>query len=260
MNFIKRRGGGRVEVSEERGVRYLHLGNEAVQSAMRIARPFDLELAYTRAMMAGLMLHSNPNSLCMIGLGGGSIAKFVHRRLPRMRVHVVEINPDVIAVARNMFGLPPDDVRLRVELADGARFVATAKGCGDLLLVDGFDRLAQAEALATEKFYEHAIASLRPQGMIVVNLLRDDPGLERYMRRIEKACPGGTLGLEAEDEPNFIVFGFRDAPAALRWDTLRQRAQKLERTTGLAFHELLKGLRNCNEATRTLLKVRTRDA
>ena len=34
----KRENGSHVDISEERGVRYLHLGNDAVQSAMRMKR------------------------------------------------------------------------------------------------------------------------------------------------------------------------------------------------------------------------------
>jgi spermidine synthase len=256
MSIRKSRHGGRVGVSEEGGVRYLHLGNDAVQSAMRISRPFDLELAYTRAMMACLLLHPGPQRLCMIGLGGGSIAKFVHRHLPSIQTHVIELNPRVVAAARTMFGLPRNDTRLKVELGDGAVFVGTARSYTDLLLVDGFDSLAQVEALATRPFYDRAVGALRPGGILVVNLLYDDPGLDRYLKRIEHACPGGTLCLEAETEPNLIVFGFRDPPQAWRWDVLQRRAAHLKRTTGLAFPNLLKGLREDNNATRTLLKVR----
>jgi spermidine synthase len=255
---------GEIGVSESGGVRYLHLGNDAVQSAMRIRRPFDLELSYTRAMMGGLMLHPSPRHFCMIGLGGGSIAKFVHRHLPEASIRVVELNPNIAAVARSEFGLPPDDPRLSIEIGDGAAFVSrvalSGKPCADLLLVDGFDSLAQVQSLATRPFYDSAIASLRPGGILVVNLLQDDPGLDRYVRRIERASPGGTLCLEAEDEPNLIVFGFRDAIRGFRVDDLYQRAIRLQRATGLAFPVLLKGLRALNRTTRTLLKVRPRDA
>ena len=49
-----------IDVSEDAGVRYLHFGSEWVQGAMRIRRPFALELAYTREMLAGLLLHDAP--------------------------------------------------------------------------------------------------------------------------------------------------------------------------------------------------------
>jgi spermidine synthase len=45
-----------IDISEEAGVRYLHFGSSWVQGAMRIARPFALELDYTREMMVPLLL------------------------------------------------------------------------------------------------------------------------------------------------------------------------------------------------------------
>ena len=45
-----------IEVSEQAGVRYLHFGTEWIQGAMRVARPWSLELDYTREMMAALLL------------------------------------------------------------------------------------------------------------------------------------------------------------------------------------------------------------
>ena len=76
-------------------MRYLHFGSDWVQGAMRIARPWSLELAYTREMMAGLLLRGSnwPRSALLVGLGAGSLAKFIYRNLPDCRTTVVEINP-----------------------------------------------------------------------------------------------------------------------------------------------------------------------
>ena len=70
-------------VSERFGVRSLHIGSDTIQSAMRLARPNDLELAYTRSMMAFLLFTERPARVLMIGLGGGSLAKFIYHRMPR---------------------------------------------------------------------------------------------------------------------------------------------------------------------------------
>ena len=83
-----------VDISEEAGVRYLHFGSDWVQGAMRIARPWSLELAYTREMMAGLLLRGDPDwprSALLVGLGAGSLAKFIYRNLPECQSTVVEI-------------------------------------------------------------------------------------------------------------------------------------------------------------------------
>src|SRR5574343_274341 len=78
-----------VDISEEAGVRYLHFGSDWVQGAMRIARPWSLELGYTREMMAGLLLRDGahwPRNALLIGLGAGSLAKFIYRNLPDCRM------------------------------------------------------------------------------------------------------------------------------------------------------------------------------
>ena len=78
-----------VDISEEAGVRYLHFGSDWVQGAMRIARPWSLELEYTRDMMAGLLLRPPgqwPRRALLVGLGAGSLAKFIYRHLADCRL------------------------------------------------------------------------------------------------------------------------------------------------------------------------------
>ncbi|MEK7438200.1 MAG: spermidine synthase, partial [Pseudomonadota bacterium] len=90
-----------VEVSEEGGVRSLHLGGDAIQSSIRLSRPDELALDYTRAMMAFLLFQPLPREVLMIGLGGGSMARYIHQRMPGTRTTVVEINAKVLAAARS---------------------------------------------------------------------------------------------------------------------------------------------------------------
>ena len=71
--------GGAIAVSEERGVRMLHIGGDAIQSAMRLSAPDALELEYTREMLACLLWRDWalwPRSVLLIGLGAGSLSAF----------------------------------------------------------------------------------------------------------------------------------------------------------------------------------------
>lgn len=61
-----------------------------IQSRMQIGRPDLLSLSYTRLMMGFLLLVPRPRSIAMVGLGGGSLAKFCYRYLPRSRIEVIE--------------------------------------------------------------------------------------------------------------------------------------------------------------------------
>ena len=87
-----------VEVSESNGVRYLHLGSDTVQSAMRIARPNELVLAYTKTMMAFLLFQRENSRMLIIGLGGGSLVKFIYHNLPESKITVIEKNQKIIGL------------------------------------------------------------------------------------------------------------------------------------------------------------------
>lgn len=241
----RRAGGGfdPVEVSEKGGVRYLHLGSSAVQSAMRIREPFALELEYTRAMMAFLLFHPEPREIALLGLGAGSMAKFIHRHLNASHLTAVELNPEVIAAARGYFFLPPDDARLTVLEGDGAAYVRTRQSASDILLVDAYDARRIVEDLASPGFYADCLCHLRPGGVAAFNLWGSDRHFGTYWQRIRLAFDGQALILPAEKKSNVIVMAFRAPLPALSCQALRARAQELEAATGLempAFVERIK--------------------
>lgn len=250
MRFLSRLGRGAghasVEISEKDGVRLLHLGGPAVQSAMRLKAPFDLELEYTRAMLAFLLFRPEAREVALIGLGGGSIAKFIHRRLPQIRLTALEINPEVVAAARAYFLLPPDDERLSVRVADGAAYVRQCDGVLDALLVDAYDAVRIVEALATIEFYQACLRALRPGGVAVFNLWGSDPRYEVYRARLETVFGGHLLQLPAEKKGNIVVFALKPPLPELARPLLRGRAERLESDLGLEFTRFVERLYSSN--------------
>jgi len=224
-----------VELSEEDGVRSLHLGSDLIQSSMRILDPYELEIAYTQCMMGFLLFNLAPKDIVMIGLGGGSLAKFVYRRLPEVSTIAVEINPQIIAAARSFFFLPKEGKRFRVVLGDGAEYVTLNPDSCDVLMVDGYEDGALPEALATDEFYADASAALRHNGIMVVNLLGRDRRFKKYLERITAFFPGGVLQLDDGDRGNVIIFAFRKRPDRRRLKTLEKRAKELANQFGLPF-------------------------
>jgi spermidine synthase len=234
-------------VSEERGVRHLHVGGEAIQSAMRLDDPFALELDYTRCMMAFLLFHPQPRRALMIGLGGGSLAKFFHRRLPALRTHVVEYDDRVIATAHALFHVPANDARLTIEHGDGVE--ALAPECCDLLVVDGYEDEATPAAMVSQAFFDAAWCALEEPGVLAVNFMDDDPDFDRNLQRIERAFGGAVLAFQSLRDPNIVVIGLKGAPAALEWNVLRARAAALEKSLGLPFPRYVERLRTMNRWT-----------
>jgi spermidine synthase len=231
-------------VSEERGVRTLHVGGEAIQSSMRLSDPFALELEYTRCMMSFLLFHPRPARALKIGLGGGSLVKFFWRRLPRMKTRVVELDPRIAQVAREQFHLPADDARLAVEIGDGAE--ALAPECCDLLVVDAFADEHPPAELVSQAFFDAAWLALEAPGALVLNLMNDDPKLDERIARLERAFGGAVLALPALTDPNVIVLALKDAPPSVPWGELARRAHALERRFGLPFARYVPRLKRMN--------------
>jgi len=225
-----------VDISEADGVRYLHFGSEWVQGAMRIARPWALELDYTRDMMAGLLLRDAadwPRRALLVGLGAGSLAKFLYRHRPQCRITVVEINPRIELIARQAFKLPDDPRRLIVHIGCGADFMLGDDSCFDYILVDGFDAAARSGPLDTLPFYQACRARLAADGLLCVNLFGDSRGFAASVRRIDEAFAGASAVFPSCACGNRIVFASSDVPVDLPLSTLRARAAELKKATGL---------------------------
>jgi spermidine synthase len=234
LKFGKRRAADDgVEVTEERGMRVLHLGSQAIQSAMRVNRPWDLELAYTRAMMGFLMFKPAPAEVLMIGLGGGSLAKFIRKQRPQTRITAVEIDPRVIAIARTHFELPGNDATLDVIEGDGALYVRQHPTSADVILLDGFDAGNQVEVLATQTFYAACRRVLKPGGVLVVNLWGRDRDFAEYLARLSRAFDGEIGWISVQNKTNVIVFAFAEAGATTRLEEARPRLADLSKRWGL---------------------------
>lgn len=238
-----------VEVSERDGLRSLHLGTTTVQSTMRVADPVELVLSYTRAMMGFLLFHPRPRHLFMVGLGGGSLAKFAYHRLPAARVTVVENSARVISAARSLFEVPADDARFRVILGDGGEWVRQPEAACDVLVVDAFDGESQVEALASETFYGDCAAALARDGVLVLNLWSSDERFDTFLQRVERVFEGRVVCLPAERRGNVAVFAFHRRPEPSSWEDLRARARGLEAAYGLEFQRFVGQLTRMNPHT-----------
>jgi spermidine synthase len=222
-----------IEVSEEHGVRYLHFGSSWIQGAMRIARPAALELEYTRDMMFPLLLRGGgwPRTVLLIGLGAASLTRFLYKHRPRAAQTVVEIEPAVIAVARQHFKLPPESARLRIVIGDGSDYLQAADRDFDLILVDGYDAKGRTGMLDTLPFYCNCRAHLTSRGVLAANLLTR--GQRGSFDRLRAAFEGRVIALPKASSGNLVMIAAAGERAALSDGDLLRRARRLRRETGL---------------------------
>ncbi|MDE2296854.1 MAG: fused MFS/spermidine synthase [Burkholderiales bacterium] len=198
-------------VREELDARSLHFSICEIQSRMQILHPDALALEYTRTMMGWLMFKPAPERVAMIGLGGGSLVKFCHRHVPRAALVVVEINPHVIAL-RDAFEVPPDDARLQVIEADGARYVAQTDHRFDVLMVDAFDDQGMPAEIGAQRFYDDCLDVLRPGGVMAVNLHAGHRHFPVYLARIRRSFGDSVLRVDDGDGCNSVIFASKGGP------------------------------------------------
>ncbi len=222
-----------IDISEEAGVRFLHFSSSWIQGAMRIARPWNLELEYTREMMASLLLRDAPRKVLLIGLGAASLTKFLYRYYPLAHLTVVEIEADVVAAARHFFKLPEDTRRINIVIADGAQYVRDNNREFDLILVDGFDEDASPGELDTLLFYRYCRTRLSDDGVLAVNLLGSSAGFADSIARIGEAFDGRALVFPSCESGNAIALAAAGDPIAIDLDDLKDSAMQLKEATGL---------------------------
>jgi spermidine synthase len=224
-----------IRITHEAGVRYLQFDSRWIQGAMRLARPWALEIDYTREMMMALLMRPDrgwPRSVLQIGLGAASITRFLHRNLPKAKLEVVEIDPEVVLNAWQFFRLPEESARLRIELGDGYNYMVTTRKRFDLILVDGFDARGRAGRLHSLPFYRLCRTRLSDGGMMVTNLLSRRKRTKANADPIRKVFDDRVLVLPPCDA-NTVVVAKVGASIRLTVDEFRASARKLKTRTDL---------------------------
>jgi len=205
-----------------------------VQSAMHREHPDRLILPYTRKMMAFLLFNDAPARILLLGLGGGSLAKFCYRRLPYTAITAVEVNPDVIAL-REEFHIPPDDDRFRVICTDAGDYVARLGLSQDVILADACDRDGIAPELNAIEFYQQAHRCLFSGGVFVANMCGDLDSCAAHVGKIRTVFGDDIMTLQVRPDGNLIVFAFKEKRSGIDWEQLEATAVDLKRKLGLDF-------------------------
>lgn len=246
-----------VDVSEVDGVRSLHLGSSTVQSAMKIRDPFALELAYSRGMMCFLLFNPEVKHTLAIGLGGGSIPKYIHAYCPQIISKIIEINPKIIQVARSQFYVPENDARLEVVEGDGLVYLAEHANETEVLMIDAFDGNGIPPNFCSQDFFDQCASTLKQDGMLVINLWGSDKKFDVYLQRIEHSFSGKVLVLPTGKPGNIAVFGFKREPGDLRLSSLRERAKTLEKTHKIEFLQFVEKFAEHNASSNNRLFMKS---
>ncbi|OON60090.1 spermidine synthase [Massilia sp. KIM] len=231
-------------IDEFEGVRFLHLGTSWVQGAMRLSKPDAIELEYVQMMMMWTLFVQNPRHVVQLGLGSAALTKFCYQRFPAARVTAVELNPNVIAICRALFGLPDNDARLGVREMNALDFVLDRANHGtvDVLQVDLYDEEARGPVLDTPEFYQGCFDCLREGGIMTTNVFGDFANYDKNLQAMEQVFDA-VVWLPEVHDANIVVLAFKNAPS-LDFSLLYERALEVKRRLNLPAKNWVNGLKD----------------
>ncbi len=206
-NFLYEKRGGdlTVQVLQRDERRELRFGNHITQSAVSTTDPDTLQLDYTRAMMAGFLFAPEAEEILHIGLGGGSLPRFIHQHLPNARQTVIELSAEVIEVAYRYFFLPVSP-RLEVFQGEGEAFLSDSGKKFDLIFLDAFNADGAPGNLNEQPFLKEARAHLTGRGWLIDNVWGSDHKNLEYVRRNLRSVFAGLFSVSVRWDSNVIFF------------------------------------------------------
>jgi len=219
--------------------RSLYFSLRYVQSSMRTRDPISLEFAYTRKMMSFLLFQRQTRHILMLGLGGGSLAKYCYARLPQCRIDVVEIDPYVIGF-RDQFFIPANDGRFCVIHDDAAHYVDRCPSQPDVIMLDAFDRDGFAASIDCCEFYRKARMLMSPKGILVANLAGAQSARMKHLAAMREAFDDRLLVVQIGDDGNHVVLAFRNESFEPRWRWIEKKARALKHRHPIDFPRFAK--------------------
>lgn len=230
-------------ITEDKGIRFLHLGTPWVQGAMRLSKPDAIELDYVQMMMMWMLFNPQPRHIVQLGLGSAALTKFCYRRFPDARVSAVELNPNVIAICSAQFGLPPNDARLNVVEMNALDFVMNPANHNsiDILQVDLYDEEARGPVLDSPEFYQACCDCLTPDGIMTTNVFGDFSNYDKNLQAMGLVFDAVVWVPEVHDD-NIVVLAFKQSHA-LDFSILYERAAAIKTRMNLPAKSWVTGLK-----------------
>lgn len=226
-------GDNYLDVVDDGPFRSLHFNSLSIQSRMQRSQPERLVLEYTQAMMLSLAFVPEPSRILLIGLGGGSQARFLLHHFPDAEIDAVEIEANVTELAHRFFALPRDP-RLRVYHQDAGDFLQQLgpEPPYDLVLIDAFDRSGPVTSVFDSRFLERLRASMSVDAVCAINMWKTDPReYAELWRRVETRLRSPVYDVSLLEDPENLVML---APSRqLEGKALLRNCKRLEKRTGM---------------------------
>jgi spermidine synthase len=231
-----------IEVVEDDQYRSLHFGTPSRQSEMNLKDPFALTLNYFQTMALAFLFNTQPQDILILGLGGGSLAKFIWKYFPNSQLELVERSAQVIDICFQYFEFPKSP-RLHINCADALDFIKTDEKKYDLIFADLFQAEGSSGLAFEIEFFRLCKSRLKDNNSIfVLNTWQQTPK-ELMIKCVRQLCESfGRHLLILPDHMGNNIFIVFSPNKDYKQEEILHNANELTKKTNLDFMKLLKGL------------------
>ena len=177
----------------------------ARHSSMNLNDPLDLVIDYTKYFHLGMLFNPTFTDVLFVGGGGFTGPKNFLALYPETKIDVIEIDSDVIDVAKQYFSLEPNP-RLNVFNADARQHLSTFDKKYDLIILDAYASTYVPYHLLTHEFYQLVEDRLEPDGIVISNFIgsiegNKSPLVRSAYKTMEKTFPVSYV-FPTEEKPS----------------------------------------------------------
>lgn len=206
----------------------------AYQGGIRLDTPDRLLFEYTRISFLGLAhLEQLPQSALFVGLGVGSMPRFMAKHFPGTAIEVAEIDPAVLRLAKQYFFFP-EGRGLTVKVEDGRQFIKRRATQGyDIIFLDAYQGDTIPFHLTTREFLGEVKAKLNSGGVVVANIL--SPKRNKFFTAMIKTYGAEFANLtiyKGKESGNYIFVAGERAVSPM---AVHDKARQIEEENGLGL-------------------------
>jgi spermidine synthase len=245
-----------MKVVIEDGLRYVYFdGDDAKTQRQSVSYdddPVKLYLWYSKAVMAFRFWMDDLDRALVVGLGGGSLTRYLYDKFPKCHLWSLEIDQDMVDVAVRELDTPHND-RSEIILESAETYIQRERSY-DLIILDAFSGGLNplVPELNTVEFLEACRDKLTPRGIMISNVLVQKKAVKGRLNEVFK---GATINIQQMYQGNQIQLCFKQ-PGSYKLDWLEERASLLEATEpDMPFNTLYRAVLRNNRHTSHRMRI-----
>lgn len=234
----------RIEVRDDGVNLSLYFSETILQSRMQKSHPHRLIVGYTQYMMLPLLIKI-PETVLIIGIGGGSFLRFLHYHFPQTKIDAIDNCQETLQIANRYFSLPQSD-KLNIFSESGEMFLEKCTKKYDLIMIDAFDQKGMSPTIYTDKTLSLCKKRLNADGLLCSNVWSaDSEHLKQIKLSIEQNFTQ-ALYIPVPKKGNIIAVA---AKRPFHWQNLHPKnklVQEMSDKLEIDFKEMVKNARRAN--------------